>query len=202
MDSTHSVSVFLDQLKTQHDSDVAGEIWQRYMTRLLPLASKKLRGLRNPAVDADDIMVSVFDRFFQAVKEDRFAKLDTRDDLWQILLVLTDRKVADQYRRANATKRGSGRVTSIEGLGGEDSTTDYLRELADQSPSPEFAVSFANEVEVALGKLDETARRVATLRMEGFATREIAEELGISLSSVERKLRLIRSVWNEMLPDA
>jgi DNA-directed RNA polymerase specialized sigma24 family protein len=40
---------------------------------------------------------------------------------------------------------------------------------------------------------------LAVLRLEGFATKEIAVQLGISLSSVERKLRLVRSVWSDLI---
>jgi hypothetical protein len=80
-------------------------------------------------VDEEDVMVSVFDRFFRAANEERFARLEDRDDLWQILLVLTDRKVADQYRQSLAQKRGGGGVVNEADV--PELNLAQIRELAD-----------------------------------------------------------------------
>ena len=195
LDDTHSVTRFIGQLKHQ-DPQAAGEIWQRYFQRLLPLARARLRALPDRSVDEEDILQSVFDRFFRTAQEDRFARLHDRDDLWQILLMLTERKVAEQFRRSQAQKRGAGRVaTAVDAgeLGDGDA-----RQLADREPGPEFVAAFNDQLSQALGRLDaERTREVALLRLEGFENREIAERLGISLSSVERKLRLIRELWQD-----
>src|SRR5262245_10431221 len=91
---SHSVTWLIDRLRDE-DPQAAEQIWRRYFERLLPLARSRITGLARQAVDAEDVLVSVFDRFFRAAKEDRFARLHDRDDLWQILLILTERKVAD-----------------------------------------------------------------------------------------------------------
>src|SRR5215471_14768727 len=102
---SHSVTRLIQRLRDD-DPQAAEQIWRRYFERLLPLARSKIRGLPHRGVDEEDVLVSVFDRFFRAAREDRFARLCDRDDLWQILLVLTERKVADQFRAAAAQKRG------------------------------------------------------------------------------------------------
>jgi DNA-directed RNA polymerase specialized sigma24 family protein len=52
----------------------------------------------------------------------------------------------------------------------------------------------------ALRRLGETTTREVALRpREGYENREIADRLEISLSSVERKLRVVREVWREEL---
>jgi DNA-directed RNA polymerase specialized sigma24 family protein len=43
---------------------------------------------------------------------------------------------------------------------------------------------------------DESLRRVALLKLEGYTDQEVAERLGCGLSTVERRLRTIRGVWN------
>ena len=43
---------------------------------------------------------------------------------------------------------------------------------------------------------DDSQRQVARLRMEGYANQEIAEQLNVSLRSVERKLGIIREIWS------
>jgi DNA-directed RNA polymerase specialized sigma24 family protein len=44
---------------------------------------------------------------------------------------------------------------------------------------------------------EEKTREVALLKLEGYENREIAQRLDISLSSVERKLRVIREAWQD-----
>src|SRR5262245_18630327 len=107
--SSHSVTQLIDRLK-QQDSQAAEGIWRRYFERLLPLARARVKALLPSISDEEDLLVSVFDRFFRAVKEDRFCRLHDRDDLWQILLMLTERAATDQFRRHKAEKRGAGRV--------------------------------------------------------------------------------------------
>ena len=60
---SHSVTNFIQQLK-HNDLQAAEEIWQRYFQRLIPLARAKLKALPHQAIDEEDILVSVFDRFF------------------------------------------------------------------------------------------------------------------------------------------
>lgn len=192
-----SITQWIGRLRNQ-DPQAAGQIWQRYFARLLPLARAKLKALPHRAVDEEDILVSVFDRFFQATNADRFARLQDRDDLWQVLLMLTERKVADQYRAARTLKRGGGE----EGPQQRGQSADDIQALADQEPGPEFVATFNDSLARALQRLAEpSTREVAVLRMEGYQNHEIATRLEISLSSVERKLRVIREVWQEELAD-
>lgn len=189
---SHSVTWLIERLQVE-DPQAAEQIWRRYFDRLLPLARSRLRGLPHAGLDEEDVLISVFDRFFRAAKEERFARLHDRDDLWQILLMLTERKVADHFRAAGAQKRGGDVIQSeLPQSAGE------LRELAAQDPGPEFVAAFNENLARALHRLGEPAtREVALLRMEGHENSEIAARLEISVSSVERKLRVIREVWSE-----
>lgn len=190
-DYSHSVTRFIERIK-HDDPEAAGQIWQRYFERLLPLARARLQSLPHRVIDEEDILVSVFDRFFRAAREDRFVRLEDRGDLWQILLLLTDRKASDEYRRAAAQKR---RVQSDSGAGPRRAPT---QELADDEPGPEFVAAFNDCLVGAVTRLgDDTVREVALLRMEGFTNREIAAHLNISVSSVERKRRVIRKLWKQ-----
>jgi len=188
----HSVTRLIGRLRDQ-DPHAAELIWQRYFERLLSLARSKIGRLPHRVLDEEGILVSVFDRFFRAAKEERFTRLRDRDDLWQILLVLTERKVADQFRAAIAQKRGGS--SPQHKLRQDDAE---IREMATDEPGPEFVTSFNENLARALGRLSEpTTREVALLRMEGFENSEIASRLEISVRSVERKLRVIREVWAE-----
>ncbi len=189
----HSVTQLIEQVKVA-DPQAAQQLWRRYFERLLPLARARLRRRPDAAIDAEDVLVSVFDRFFRAAQEDRFGRLNDRDDLWQILLMLTERQAASQVRRAAAAKRGGDSPLS----GGAGGHAMELVHVADPAPGPEFAAAFNDSLARAITRLtDDKTREVALLRMEGYENREIAERLEISLSSVERKLRVIREVWQE-----
>ena len=75
-------------------------------------------------------------------------------------------------------------------LGGSDQA---LARVVGDEPTPEFAAMVAEECRLRLdGLRDETLRRVALLRMEGYGNEEIAARLGLGLRSVERKLEVIR----------
>ncbi len=63
-------------------------------------------------------------------------------------------------------------------------------------PSSLFCARLTELYSELLGALsDDTLRRVATWKLEGYSNEEIAEKLGCSLRSVERKLALIRQQW-------
>lgn len=186
----HSVTRLIQRLQA-NDPHAASQLWRRYFERLLPLARARLAALPHRAVDEEDVLLSVFDRFFQAAKQDRFVRLADRDDLWQILLMLTERKVADHFRAAQTQKRGGNMAPTAD-------SAQLARAQASPEPGPEFVAAFNDSLACALGRLmDASTREVALLRMEGYENREIAERLRISLSSVERKLRVIREVWQE-----
>jgi RNA polymerase sigma factor (sigma-70 family) len=189
---THSVTRMIERLKAA-DGDAAQFLWERYFTRLLPLARARLKSAPDRSTDEEDLLVSVFDLFFRAAQEGRFARLHDRDDLWQILLMLTERKAADLVRRTRAQKRGVPTPKRHDVA---------LDELVDQAPSPEFFAAFNDQLLRALQRLDaDHTRAVALLKLQGYENREIAERLGIGLSSVERKLRVIREEWHDEFRD-
>lgn len=189
---SNSVSIFISQLK-ERDPSATQAIWNRFFQRLLPLARSRLRGVSDRALSEEDILVSVFDRFFSAAAEGRFAKLQDRDDLWQILLMLMNHRIVEHYRHAKALKRGGDLTDRFDDLAVKQSVP---HELADLEPGPEVIAAFNDSLSVAISSLaDEKTREVALFKLEGYENTEIAAKMDISLSSVERKLRVIRESW-------
>jgi DNA-binding NarL/FixJ family response regulator len=67
-------------------------------------------------------------------------------------------------------------------------------------PTPEFLAVMEEEQARLLAMLgDDAQRQIATLRMEGHTNEEIAQQLQISLRSVERKLGIIRDTWSQLI---
>jgi DNA-directed RNA polymerase specialized sigma24 family protein len=75
---------------------------------------------------------------------------------------------------------------------------DDLDRLASPEPPPDLVVSFAEQVRHRLGQLPgDDLRQVALARLEGDTVAEAARRLGFSQRAVERKLRLIRQIWQQ-----
>ena len=184
-DGTGSVTVWLDQLR-HGDRQAARPLWERYFGRLVAVARDRLRGARPAAADEEDVALSAFDSFCRAAEQGRFPRLDDRDDLWRLLAVIAERKAVNLIRAEGRQKRGGGRVQA-------DSALAWV---AGSEPTPEFAALVAEECRRLLDGLgDDSLRRVALLKMEGYANEEIAQQLGCALRTVERKLGLIRGLW-------
>jgi len=106
--SRHSVTELLKQLQAG-ESAAGREIWQRYITRLIRLARNRLKGIPRRALDEEDVTITAFDAFLRGVENGRFEQLDNRDDLWQILVMLTERRSIELLRHELAEKRGGGK---------------------------------------------------------------------------------------------
>jgi DNA-directed RNA polymerase specialized sigma24 family protein len=172
------------------DRAAAEWLWGAYMRRLVGLARAKLGGTSRRAADEEDVALSAFDSFYRRAEAGQFARLSDRDDLWQILVLLTERKAVDLIRREGRKSRGEGRVVSLSADGVAADA------VADRGPTPEFAARVADEFRHRLESLgDDSLRRVAVAKMEGYTNREIAERLGCIEQTVERKLRSIRRIW-------
>jgi RNA polymerase sigma factor (sigma-70 family) len=193
-----SVTTWVGLLR-QGNAAAAQELWQRYFARLVQVAKERLRGTSRRAADEEDVALSAFHSFCQAAALNRFPHLGSRDDLWQVLLMLTARKARQERLRQNALKRGGQQdTTSLDRQLCPTLEDRDLEEVLGNEPSPELAVMIAEQFERMLALLpDEELRLLARLRLEEYTNAEIADRLGCSERTVERKLALIRRFWEE-----
>jgi DNA-directed RNA polymerase specialized sigma24 family protein len=197
--STGSVTTWVEQLRAGN-RDAAQQLWARYFPRLVGLARQKLQGLPRRAADEEDVALSAFASFCRGAARGRFPRLEDRDNLWALLLAITAGKAGDLRQRETRQKRGGGRV------GGESVLDDLLGaagigQVVGAEPTPELAAQVAEELQRLLARLPgEELRRVAVAKMEGYANAEIAAHLGCAEATVERRLKLIRSLWKEDAP--
>src|SRR4051794_13576491 len=110
-----SISLCIAALKAG-DANAAQRIWERYFHRLIGLARVRLRAASGAACDAEDVALSAMDSFFRRTGRGRFPRLDDRDDIWQLLIVLTVRKAANVAKHARRLRRGGGRVVLLSEL--------------------------------------------------------------------------------------
>lgn len=199
MSEAHSVSNLLQQLQ-DGNQEAAKEIWDRFIDQLIRAANKKLKELPRRSVEEEDIAQSAFNSFFRGAKEKGFRKLENREDLWQILAMLTERKAIAVLRRELAEKRGGGRVCGesvFENMLAESAADIGIGNVGD--PDQKSVDDFTEYVRELLETLDEKLRPVAILRLEGFTNPEIATDLRFSQRAVERKIRLIKDKWKSVL---
>jgi RNA polymerase sigma factor (sigma-70 family) len=212
MPAEPSVINALKALKDRQTTDsqyqvAADDLYRRYVTRVVELARKKIPERLRRIADEEDVAQAALKSFFSGVKKARFLKLDDATDLWQILVMLTERKANDQIRRQVAKKRGGGRVRGESAFESRDafgSCAGGVGDITGVEPTPEFAAEVAEEFQRRIQQLDQfddgvlhnkTLRRIALWRFEGLGPAEIAKHLGCVTRTVERRLALIRKIW-------
>ena len=177
------------------EARAAAPLWEAYYGRLVGLALEHLRthsGLHAVHADGEDVALSAFHSFCAAAAAGGFARLDDRNDLWHVLALITQRKAADLIEREGREKRG-GQWKRV------DSELDFMPA---NEPGPELGAMLADLYRTLISRIGDPEQRViAQLRLECWTVPEVAEFLGISVSTVERKQRDIRRIaedlWNE-----
>jgi DNA-directed RNA polymerase specialized sigma24 family protein len=194
MTSDGSVTQWLQLLKAG-DRAAAQPLWERYFRRLVALARSRLQGTPRRIADEEDVALSAFDSFCRGAEQGRFPKLEDRGDLWQLLVLLTARKAGQFVRHQCREKRGVGKILTEADLA-DAGDGDGLAAVIGNEPTPEFAALVAEQWRRLLDALaDAELRQIAVWKMEGYTTEEIAAKLGCVPRTVERRLRLIRALW-------
>jgi len=168
----------------------ANRLYTRYVTRLRGLARARLSTDVTARVDPEDIVQSVFRRFFHAAKRGNY-DAPNATDLWDLLLVITLNKIRSEESYQRAAKRDVRRTKA----GGSD--TNLLAQVADRDEMAATVLQL--HVEEALGRLPAASRQVVELRMEEHGVAEIARHTGRSKRTVERILQESRDALKELL---
>src|ERR1051326_5822786 len=173
----HSVTYWILALKAG-DHAAAQPLFERYFEHMVRLARARLGGCSRRCAAEEDVALSAFASFCRGVDAGKFPLLRDRHNLWPLLMVITARKAIDLRDRELAQKRGGGAVGGESDFHDPGRPTDGKRgieQVIDTEPSPEFVVELAEEMRILLAALpNETLRRVATLKLEGYTNDEIA----------------------------
>src|SRR5262249_36812276 len=144
MSTAGSVTHWIAQLKAG-DHIAAQHIWESYFRQLVERARRKLAGTPRRAADEEDVALSAFDSFCRAAEQGRFPRLNDCHDLWQLLVVLTDRKACALVQHERRQKRGGCQVLDEAALPAGDTYAEGrpLARIVAQEPMPEFATQVA-----------------------------------------------------------
>ena len=155
MSSDGSVTRLIVMLKGGNRA-ASQRLWEAYFGRLVGLARARLRGVSGRMADEEDVALSAFESFYRRAERGQFPQLEDRDDLWQLLFVLTVRKAINLVQYQGRKSRGGGRVQSLADL-------DLVgtEAILGADPSPELGGADDRGVSAAPRA---TARRVAPQR--------------------------------------
>lgn len=198
MSKSTNVSHWIELVKAG-DSSAANRIWEHYFDRLVRAVRGRLLGQNRAVSDEEDIVLSVFDSFYNAAGHGRFPDLSDRDDLWRLLMRMSARKVVDKRRRDQRQRRGGNvRFQSLDHTGGHEGVMEAIGE----APSPEMVLMMQESVEqlfshLGVGQL----RDLAGAKLEGHTNAELAARFDCSERTIERRLNLIREKLQQELVD-
>ena len=199
MSAADSVTQWIVQFKIG-DPAAAHALWERYFRQLGARARGRLAGVPRRASDEEDVALSAFHSFCRAAAQGRFPDLHDRDDLWKVLLVITDRKALKLARHEGCQRRGGGQVRDEAACEDGRTAADCLAQVPAPEPAPELAVLVADECRHLLQALGNAqVQQVAVLRLEGYTIPEIAGQVGRAPRTVKRWLQLIRRTWAKEL---
>ena len=196
MSDNANVSHWIEQVKVGN-SVAADRLWHHYFDRLVRTVRGRLYGQNRAVSDEEDIVLAVFNSFYEAAERGRFPDLRDRDDLWQLLLKMSARKVIDKRRRDGRDRRGgNAQIRSLDQTPDEQNAIEVIGD----EPSPEMVLMMQESVEqffshLGVGQL----RDLAGAKLEGYSNAEIAERFGCSERTIERRLHLIREKCQQEL---
>jgi hypothetical protein len=202
--SPGSITLLVEQMRSSDPATreaAARQIWQRHFPRLLTLACQHLDQRLKRRTDEQDVLQSMYASFCFRQQRGDFS-MDDRSDLWRLLVTMTlnkTRKAAEKQRSQRRDYRREANVGGAAGAGENDSFTDdeALAQMEDSSPSPAEAAELTEELERRMKALPEALQQIALWKLEGYSNEDIAgpDKLKCTVRTVERKLRLIRELW-------
>jgi len=171
--------------------DAAALIYERYAHRLRVLVRSHSSAALGSRCDPEDIVQSVFRRFFHRASQGNYEVLASAE-LWNLFLVIALNRLRAEEAYHRAAKRDV-RLTAKESRPGS-----LLAQLEQLDPAAAFLEVVMEE---ALEGLPELHRQVVKLRIEGYEVAEIAEKTERSKRTVERVLQEARKQLSDLLPE-
>ncbi|MGF1579525.1 MAG: ECF-type sigma factor [Gemmataceae bacterium] len=217
MSSDNSVTQWIEKLK-EGECHAAEKLWNAYFARMVLLAKSRLK-VASAVADEEDVALSAFKSFCMGARDGRFPELTDRQSLWPLLVAITGHKSVDLIRQQNRQRRGgTGRPNTSEEIEATPDDTPQpehtpekaspvkplitgvdFQNIISQEPTPDFIVQIREQLELLLTRLDDTGdpelRDVALSKMRGESTGEIAKRLGCVRKTIERKLSVIKRMW-------
>ena len=185
------------------EEGAANNLWTEYFERVVRLAKSRISARQRRISDEEDVAISVFESLCEGMKVGRYPDLKSHDSLWRLLCVMTKRKVSRHVTHERRQKRGGGMVRgeSVFVRRGDESGGFGLEQFGGDAAN-RFSLELADQAEWLFNVLgDDELRRITELKLQGHTNEEIAENLGVHVRTVKRRLSTIRSVLSAAMSD-
>ena len=108
MDHDQHLTEWIERLR-DGDSEAKEIIFRQHFEQLVRYARKRLKGLPSRERDEEDVALSVLDTFIRRINDGQYTWVADREDLWRALYDVAAKRVAKEFRRQLAEKRGAAR---------------------------------------------------------------------------------------------
>lgn len=183
-----SFQLFLDQWNQDRDQ-AAEEIFSRFASRLVVRVQREMGTQLRRKLDAEDVVQSVMRIFFQRQATEEAFQLEHWGNLWGLLVAIMVNKCRNLHREYRRDRRDIQREREL------DKPTSESRpglEALDREPTPEESAIVQDIWTNALHDLDEKDCLIAEYWLQGHTAAEISANVGRSVRTVHRVLRLVR----------
>jgi DNA-directed RNA polymerase specialized sigma24 family protein len=200
-ESDSPVTTWLRRLELG-DPNAAESIFQHFFSRVQSLSRHRIPKQIQRVYDQDDATLSAFHSLFLGVSENRF-RFISRHDFWRLLSTIAERKISKRIRYEHQDKRDIRR-TITESMFGSNCSDVHCRDsfvqiFEGREPSSDFAADVAETFNLLLAELpDDLSREIAILKLDCYNGEEIADQIGCSRRTVQRKLLVIRTTWQHV----
>jgi RNA polymerase sigma-70 factor (ECF subfamily) len=173
------------------DQQAAEEVVRRYEPTIRRIVRVRLVDTRLQRLfDSMDVCQSVFGSFFVHAALGDY-DLNTPEQLLNLLVSMSQRKLVDQSRRAGAARRDFRR--------NQEGPADQEKHWAATEPSPSQQVAGRELLDEFRRRLTDAERRIADHRAAGLDWNRIAAEMGGSPDALRKQLaRAIERVSQEL----
>jgi RNA polymerase sigma-70 factor (ECF subfamily) len=173
------------------DEHAAGEVFQRYVHRLIALASRQFDARVRSKEDPEDVVNSVLKSFFRSDDGSPY-ELSDWEALWRLLATITIRKCIARRQFWKAARRDVGREIGPPA----EPEPDWMEAIA-RGPTPEQAMALAEAIEQILSQLPSDHRTIAEYYLQNYPQAEIADRCHCSERTVRRVGERIRELLGE-----
>jgi RNA polymerase sigma-70 factor (ECF subfamily) len=193
MTATDSFTDVMARLRAG-DQAAAREIFERFVRKLVGLARRQLEPVLRRKVEPEDVVHSAYKSFFLRYGAGELEVHDW-DNLYGLLTVITLRKCLNRIAYHRAECRDVHREAAVQP--GATGIQPWWQVVA-REPTPEEAAVLAETVEQLMRGLEPDERPVLEMSLQGYATPEISERLGLAERSVRRLRERIRKRLERM----
>jgi RNA polymerase sigma factor (sigma-70 family) len=165
------------------DQVALAELVRQYEPKVRVVARVLLGPALRPYLDSVDLVQSVHHSLLLGLRQQKF-DIAGPDQLVALALTIVRRKVARHWRHLRRQQRLSLGPGDAAGL------ADVLTSLSSPQADPAQAAQYNDQVRQLCGNLDDSERRMLQLRLQGYSTAEIAQDLG--LHAIALRVRLTR----------